>query len=318
MRRITRADTTTIRLIALVSALFLAATLCRAQISVVDDAHNRITVEKPARRIIAVAPHLAELAYAAGAGKWLIATVRGADYPPDVLALPVVGDAAGLDFERMRRLEPDLILAWRSGNKPADLDRLTRNGAATLVMEPRTLRDIARHLRIIGELAGTQTVAEDAATRFEHRLQQLRARYSDASRLDVVVEIWHQPLFTVGPTHALSDALRVCGAHNALQDYPLLAGPVPLEAVLAADADVMLSLTGMRESDARAHWHEYLPPSADKPLAVVSLQPDLLTRPGPRMLDGVELLCTRLDQLRAKLRVEDQTGSRPVSNDIRS
>ena len=283
--------------------LFFGVALCRAEVSELDDAHRQVTINEPARRIIAVSPHLAELAYAAGAGNRLIATVRGADYPPDVLALPSVGDAAGLDFERIRQLEPDLILAWGGGNKPADLNRLALGPAPVFVIEPRDLNDVSRHLRIIGRLAGTQAVAEDAAERIERKLQLLRQRYAGASTIDVVVEIWHRPLFTVGDAHLLSDALRVCGARNALPDYPLPVGPVPLEDVLAADADVILSLTGMAQADAQASWGEYLSVSGRQAVQLVSVDPDLLTRPGPRMLQGIEMLCDQLDQVREELGV---------------
>jgi iron complex transport system substrate-binding protein len=252
------------------------------------------------RRIIAIAPDLAELVYAAGAGQWLIATVRGADFPPQVTELPSVGDAAGLDFERIRRLEPDLILAWGSGNKPADLSRLEAGPVATVVLEPHTLGDVARHLRIIGKMAGTQPAAETAASRFEQGLRRLRQRYADADVINVVVEIWQQPLFTVGPAHPLSDALRTCGARNALTNYPLLAGPVPIEDVLAAHADAIVSVTGMPEPDMRAHWSRFLSLPGGRSVRLISIDPDLLTRSGPRILEGVELLCARLDQLRGK------------------
>ena len=278
--------------------LLLFVAICRAEISARDDAHDEITIADPARRIIAVAPHLAELVYAAGAGQWLIARVRGADYPPNVLALPGVGDAAGLDFERIRQLEPDLILAWGSGNKPADLGRLASGTVATFVMEPRYMSDIPRHLRIIGRLAGTQSVAENAAAYLEDRLQQLRQRYSGVSTIDVFVEIWHQPLFTVGGSHLLSDALHVCGARNALHDYPLAAGPVPLEDVLAANAEVILSVTGLPQDEAKVRWGAYPRVSGRQSLRVISVDPDLLTRPGPRMLEGIEMLCTQLEQVR--------------------
>ncbi|UCD69088.1 MAG: cobalamin-binding protein [Betaproteobacteria bacterium] len=264
-----------------------------------DDKYEQITITEPARRIIALAPHLAELTYAAGAGKWLIAAVRGADYPPDVLALPSVGDAAGVDFERIRQLEPDLILAWGGGNKPADLDRLASGSAPVFVMEPRELNDISRHLRMIGRLTATQAVAEHTAARIEGELQQLRERYTNVSTIDVVVEIWHQPLFTVGEAHMLSDALRVCGARNALPDYPLLVGPVPLEDVLAASGDVILSVTGMMAAEVQSRWSAYQSLSGHRGRQVISVDPNLLTRPGPRMLEGIEMLCGQLDQVRA-------------------
>lgn len=267
---------------------------------VTDDSGRQVGIEHPARRIIAIAPDLAELVFAAGAGQWLIATVRGADYPPQVAALPSVGDASGLDFERIRQLEPDLIVAWGSGNKPADLARLRGGPIATLILEPHTLDDVARHIRLVGEMAGTRSVAELAATRFEQDLQRLRQRYANASIIKVVVQIWHQPVFTVGAAHPLSDALRVCGARNALAGYPLLAGPVPIEDVLAANADVILSLTGVQEAESRARWHRLLSLPGRKPVQLISMDPDLLTRSGPRILEGVTSLCARLDRLRAK------------------
>jgi len=293
-----RAGWAILQLFALFTCIFLVPAFCRAEISLIDDAHHRVTIDRPARRIIAVAPNLAELAYAAGAGQWLIASVRGADYPAGAARLPSVGDAAGLDFEQILRMKPDLVLAWGSGNKPADLDRLARTGVAVVVMEARNVNDIARHMRIIGRLAGTDDDAERAALQLEKALAQLRQRHADACGVSVFVEIWHQPVFTVGAAHPLSDALRICGARNALRDYPLLAGPVPLEDVLTARADVILSVTGSSEEDAQARWDGLLPAPGGRPVPVVSISPELLVRSGPRMLDGIDILCARLDALR--------------------
>ncbi|MGD2139298.1 MAG: cobalamin-binding protein [Burkholderiales bacterium] len=284
--------------VSVAATLSFAAIPGFARITVTDDVQEQVSVERPARRIIAIAPNLAELAYAAGAGKWLVAVVRGADYPPEVLSLPSVGDAAGLDFERIRRLEPDLILAWGSGNKRADLDRLRAVAIPTLILEPHTLDDVARDMRVIGQLAGTEAIAGQAAARFEARLQQLRKRHAGAEVLNVAVEIWHQPVFTVSDAHPLSDALRVCGARNAIGDFPLLAGPVPLEDVLAAKPDVILSVSGIQEADMRSQWRRYQSVSGQQAVALISMPPELLTRPGPRMLDGVDQLCARLDSVR--------------------
>ncbi|NIO41177.1 MAG: hypothetical protein GTO41_13985, partial [Burkholderiales bacterium] len=133
----------------------------------------------------------------------------------------------------------------------------------------------------------------------EGRLRELRQRYSSARTLKVVVEIWHQPLFTVGDTHLLSDALRVCGARNALPNYPLLAGPVPIENVLAADVDIILSVTGVTETEMQSRWGDRVAMRGARAVELISLDPDLLTRASDRMVEGVEMLCRRLDQVRA-------------------
>lgn len=282
----------------LVIALCAGSGCAWSATAMLDDAHERVMLEHPARRVIAISPHLAELVHAAGAGKSLVGVVRGADFPPQVLALASVGDAAGLDFERILLLAPDLVLAWGSGNRPADLDRLRRSGVSVVVMEPRLLGDISRHLRIIGQLTGSQRVADEAANAFDARLQALRVQYAVAAPVKVFVEIWHQPLFTVGDTHLLADVLRACGARNAVGSYPLLAGPVPLEDVLIARADVVLSLTGQPEQEARARWQSMLPGGEDGAIEVISVAPELMTRATPRMLDGVHALCERIGRVR--------------------
>ncbi len=284
--------------VVLVACLLSDTKAYGARICVVDDRQQQIVLRRPAQRIIAIAPHLTELVYAAGAGDNLVATVRGADYPPAALAIPSVGDAAGLDFERIRQLDPDLILAWGSGNRAADLERLSRNGIALYVSEARSLADISRHLRDIGTLAGTGRAAGRAAAEFDAHLQRLRTEYATDEAVDVFVEIWHRPIFTVGKQHILTDVLRTCGARNVLGDYPLLAGPVPLENVLVARADVILSVAGMTAAATSERWRKWLPVSERAQVSILSLSPDLLTRAAPRILDGVELLCARLRQLR--------------------
>jgi iron complex transport system substrate-binding protein len=284
--------------LSLVSWLVSVAISGHAAITAIDDRQQEVVLDRPAQRIIAIAPHLAELVHAAGAGDRLVATVRGADYPSAVLAIPIIGDAAGLDFERIRQLEPDLILAWGSGNRAADLERLERDGIVLYVVEARLLDDISRHLREIGKLAGTTDAAERAATDFDERLRWLRSKFASNDVVDVFVEIWHRPIFTVGDKHLLTDVLRTCGGRNVLGDYPLLTGPIPPENILSARADVILSLAGMKAVANVERWQKLLPVTEHTRVTVITLSPDLLTRATPRMLDGAELLCVRVQHLR--------------------
>ena len=122
-------------LVSLVSQLFAAN--APAAVSVVDDRGAVLRRDLPAQRVIALAPHLTELVFAAGAGDRLVARVRDSDFPPEARAVVEVGDAAGLDFERIVALQPDLVLAWGSGNRRVDVQRLERLGLAVVVLEPR-------------------------------------------------------------------------------------------------------------------------------------------------------------------------------------
>jgi len=126
----------------------------------------------PAQRIVALSPHLAELAFAAGAGRQLVGVVRHSDYPPAVRDLPQTGDAARVDFERIAMLTPDLVLAWRSGNPAGDVARVEQLGFPVFVTEPAHLTDIPRLLRAIGVLAGTRPAAETARPASSARLRR--------------------------------------------------------------------------------------------------------------------------------------------------
>lgn len=279
----------------LISPLFAANALAVAE--VVDDRRVVVRRDLPAQRVIALAPHLTELVFAAGAGNHLVAKVRGSDFPTEAMALPEVGDAAGLDFERILALQPDLVLAWGSGNRSVDVQRLERLGLAVLVLEPRRLEDIPRHIRMLGVLLGTERRAQAAAAAFVLRTDRLRKRYGGKPAVSVLFEAWHQPLITVSSEHLISDVLRLCGARNALGDLPQLAAVVSPEQVLAADPDAII--IGSDAGDAGSHgWRRYPYLKSVRAGAVFTVSADLITRQTPRVLDAAEKICADLDTVR--------------------
>ena len=266
-----------------------------------DDRGVSIELSSPAVRIVALSPHLVELAYAAGAGSRLAAVVRYSDYPSDAAALPQVGDAARIDVERVLALRPDLVLAWRTGNPAGDVRRLERLGLRVFVTEAGTLADVARHLRTIGALAGTSALAEKAASAFETELAGLRARYGERERVPVFYEIWHRPLLTVNGSHVISDIIALCGGRNVFHAAPMLTPGVSFEAVLAAQPRVILGgSSAAQPEEFPARWRA-APVAALRSIPVRYVPPDLIQRHTPRMARGATVVCERLDEIRAGL-----------------
>jgi iron complex transport system substrate-binding protein len=279
--------------------LVLAAAACVAAAPVPDDAGHLLAGEPPARRIVALAPHLAELVHAAGAGGALVGSVRGSDYPASVRVLPSVGDAAGIDAERVLALRPDLVLAWTSGNRAADLARLERAGLRLFYSEPRTLADVGRSLRRIGALAGTAQAGEAAARRFETALARLSAPAPGARSPGVFVQIWSNPLMTVNGEHLISEIVSRCGGRNVFADLPVLAGSVDLEAMLAADPELVLAVVAPgQEQAALARWQRWPQLRAVSGARLHAVNGDLVTRATPRVLDGAQRVCAWIDAAR--------------------
>ena len=269
-----------------------------------DDRGKTLRLAVPATRIVSIAPHLTEIAFAAGVGARLIAVSEYSDYPPAALRLPRVGDGARVDIERILTLKPDLVLAWKSGNQAGDIEKLERLGIPVWVSEPVRLADISRLLRDVALLAGEPATGERAAGDFERELQKLRQRDSGALLQQVVprvfYEIWHQPLLTVNGAHIISDAITLCGGKNVFAGVPVLTPAVSLESVLVARPDLVLgggSANG--EADFVARWRR-MPLAALQAIPARYIAPAGIQRQSPRILEGIRVICTHLDAARAR------------------
>jgi iron complex transport system substrate-binding protein len=267
-------------------------------VSVTDDAGRAVTLPRPAQRIVAIAPALAEMAVAAGAGGRLVGVARYSVLPPGTRDLPEVGDAVRVDLERIVLLKPDLVLAWQSGNRTGDYERLDRLGYPVFVAESRRLDDIGRSLRAIGDLAGTQAEAGRAAAEFERGVRQLRERYAKATRVRVFYAIWARPFMTVSGAHIISDVVTSCGGENVFADVSQLTPTVSLEAIIAARPEAILG--GGSAGGERAfvgEWRDAAPqPLRDVPAFYID--PDAIQRQTPRILEGASAICAALEQVR--------------------
>ncbi len=166
-----------------------------------------------------------------------------------------------------------------------------------LVLEPRRLEDIARHLRLLGNLTGTQAQAQSAALEFEGRVEALRNRYGGRAPVRVLVEIWHRPLFTVNGEHIISTALGVCAGQNVFAGLPRLAGEISVEQVLAVDPDAIV-VSSEADDAGVANWTEFSYLKAVREGNVFTVSADLITRQTPRIVEAMERLCAGLDKAR--------------------
>jgi iron complex transport system substrate-binding protein len=282
-----------------VSALFavnMAATA--APIIVRDDTGATVKLTAPAQRIVSLAPHATELLFALGAGSRIVGTLDTSDTPAAAKAIPRVGDSRALDLERIVALRPDLIVTW-PWTAPAQVEALRARGIAAFTTMPATIDGIAADLERLGALTGTQAAGWREAEAFRARLKRLRERNAGVQRVRVFYEIWDSPLYTIGGRHLITEAIDLCGGENVFAALTLPAPAVDVEAVLAAKPDAIIAGAdrGARPAwlDSWRRWKE-LPAVANERLYAVDA--DLLHRPGPRFLEGVEALCAVVDKAR--------------------
>ncbi|MEX0964088.1 MAG: cobalamin-binding protein [Pseudohongiellaceae bacterium] len=271
-------------------------------IEVRDDEDSLIQLDAAAERIISLAPSLTELLYAAGAGDKLVGVVEYSDYPEAAKALPIIGRHDLLDMERILQLQPDLVVAWQSGNPRASVNRLRELGLTVYIAEPKSLASIPSHIQRLATLAGTEANAATVTAAFETQLSALSDNYSHKSPVRTFYQVWDRPLISAGGNELINDIIELCGGVNIFADIDLMAPKVSVEAVLIRDPQVIIA-SGMdiERPEWLDQWLDWQQLSAVASNSLYFVPPELLQRHTPRALLGAQSMCDQIDLARGSL-----------------
>lgn len=251
---------------------------------------------RAAERVVTIAPHLAELVCVAAGCEQLVAVTAYSDYPPEIRKLPKVGDVAQLNLEALLALRPTRVIAWQGGTPTAQLARLRSVKVPVTMLRIEHLDDVGTALIELGRVLGTPARAKAAAQDYQQRLAALRLRHADATPVRVLYQIETAPVYSINRMSPISEAITLCGGINVFADLPTLAAPVTDEAVLGTRPQVVIH--GPEDAAAvTAYWQRFAKASTVQP-RLIAIDPDLLARAGPRLVQGAEQLCAALDSVR--------------------
>ena len=280
--------------------VLMASSQLKAEpISIIDDAGNTITLSGPVHRVISLAPALTEIIYHVGGGNRLVGTVEHSDYPAVARNIHRVGAHDRFDFETILALQPDLILAWASGNPANQLSRLEKLGLLVYRAEPGTLESLASTIQQIGKVVGN---AHEGVARSQELLIKangIKQEFSHRQNLTVFYQVWHDPIITLNGNHIVSQLLRSCGATNLFSDLPDIAPVVSLESVIKRNPEVIV-VGGTPDGAPKwlKNWETWAHLTAVDRGHLFSVNADLLHRHSPRIILGLRELCETLDQAR--------------------
>jgi len=270
--------------------------------SFTDDLGNTVTLNKPPQRIISLSPNLTEIIFLVGAGQQLAGRTDFCDYPSEASQKPSIAGIINPSLDRMVSLEPDLVLAAR-GVDAAFLDRLREMEIPFLGYDPQGLDDVVALVRRVGRITDHNQQADEVAEGLAERKANVAAQHRGADgKLRVLFVLSRDPLFVAGATSFVDDMMGICGARNAIRDVSTIDQKRPWpqasrEAVVAADPQLIIIAqrhgAGQQETsqDILAQlqtlpaWREV---AAVKGGQVYLINDDLVTIPGPRLIDGLE------------------------------
>lgn len=259
---------------------------------------ENLVLPAPAKRIITLAPNLAELVFAAGAGSRLVAVGEYSDFPAAASKIPSIGNAFRIDLERVIELRPDLVIGWESGNPQTALQKLEQLGLAVWHIEITRPEEIAGVVENIARAADTLSQGRKTADQLRSRLKQLQQQNSGKTPVSYFYQITSHPLYTINGRHIISHGLEICGGHNIFATLPTLAPQVSREAVILANPQAMIAPLIPGDPPALQLWQEWPQLQAVNNTALLYLPADEISRAAPRLLDAITLACKLLDKVR--------------------
>lgn len=269
----------------------LASVAANAQILVTDDLGRTVTLRAPARRIVSLAPSLTESLFAIGAESRIVGVTTFCNYPERARSIPPVGGMTNPSIEAIVSRSPDLITLSMEGNTQTDFTKLVSLGIPVYVSNPRTLNAIYHSIEQLGILTGLAAQARTLVDSLKKR-EQLLSSASSTRRTTTLFFISLQPLIVAGKNTLLNELLTIAGARNIaaglVGNYPAISR----EVVLHEDPDVLL-LTADLTGDPRTLtmlFPEWTQLKAVRQHRVYRLDADIVSRPGPRAVEGLELL----------------------------
>lgn len=264
-----------------------------AGITATDALGRTVTVAKRPERIVSLAPSNTEILFALGLGERVVGVTDYCDYPPEAKAKEKVGGFKDPSVEKVVALRPDLVLAT-GGIQREVVAQLEKVGVPVFVLDPHTMDEVPAGIRTVARLAGAAAEGERVAAGLEARVKAVRDRTAgipEAARPPVFYEVWPDPLMTAGPGSFAHDMIALAGGRNVAagtaQPYPKFS----MEELVAADPAVIITPfeeTAKALADGRRPGWRGLRAVRDGRVAVVNQ--DLTSRPGPRLVDGLEAM----------------------------
>jgi len=261
-------------------------------VTITDDASRSVTVKTEPARIVSLAPAGTEIAFALGLGDKVVGVTSYDDYPSQVASITKVGDFAGPNIEAVAAAKPDLILAT-SGVQADVVKKLEALGATVVVLDPQSLSGVYADIDAVGKVTGTSSKANTLLSGMKADIQSIQTAVAASPTVSAFIEIGQNPLFTAGKGTLMDELITLAGGTNVVTQPGYVS--FSSEQLIKANPDVYLATKGSSSDPASVQKRPgYSAISAIKNNRVVILDDSIVSRGGPRIVDGLKAIALAL------------------------
>lgn len=289
------------RLSVLISFLLMPVIACwvtaSAGATFTDSMGRQVSLDGAPRRIVTLAPSLAEILYFLGLGDRVVGVTKFSYYPAEAAKKPKVGSYVDLNVERIISLSPDLVLGTIDGNQPAVVDLLERTGLPVFLVNPRNVRQVIDTVVTIGRLCGVSQTATRLARELSDGVDRIVEKTASLEKPVVFLQINPKPIMSINRHTFGHDLIRLAGGRNMTENEPITYPRINLEEVVRKKPEVIL-ISSMERSgrfeEIRQQWLKWTLIPAVKNNRVHLVDSDLIDRPSPRIVQGLEAMARYL------------------------
>ena len=258
----------------------------------VDDLGRKIFLAKAPTRVVSLAPSITEILYAIGLNEEIVGVTEFCDYPPAAKQKPKVGYAQP-NIEAIVTLQPDLVLAPRAFLRADLLAKLEQLKVPTFVVDPESFEEIPSRIQTVGRILNRPSSADGVAMAMRQRIAGIRRKMETVARVRVLYVLNSQPLITVGPGSYLDQVINVAGGSSIASQTNVPYPHLNMETVIKEDPEIIIFPIGNAEGiplNEQQQWLRWTSLSAVKQGRLHQISADVLNRPGPRIVEGLEAL----------------------------
>lgn len=262
-------------------------------ISVTDDLGRIVSLPRKIERAVSLAPNLTENIFAVGAGERLVGVTSYCDYPEEAKLIRKVGDTQSPNIENIIALKPQVVFVSTASQLESFTATLESQGVAVYVTNPKHFDGVFANLRRLGEIFGTETVAEKVIDGLQRRVDTVKEQVRQKSSVRLFVQVSNDPLFTIGKDSFLTDIVELAGGVSVTRDVDSAYPRLSKESALAMNPDVII----LPDSDDNREPNDvFVNSPAVKSGRVYRINAAIISRPGPRLVDAMEEISQYLHQ----------------------
>ncbi|MGP3667946.1 MAG: ABC transporter substrate-binding protein [Candidatus Bathyarchaeota archaeon] len=260
---------------------------------------NVVIANYPPQRIVSIAPANTEILFALGLDDKIVGVTQYCDYPPKVKKMveegkiTIIGGFANPNVEKIVELKPDVVFAMHTVQLKG-VEALENKGIPVVFLDPKNVQEILDSVMLVGKATGKEDEAGKLVKEMKQRIDYITSKTRDVSyKPKVYYEVWHDPLMSIGPDTFVNELIELAGGVNIFYDAKTSYPTISPESVIERKPEIIIIKIGYmggvakEEIAKRPGWDTI---DAVKIGKIYEVEENILIRPGPRIVEGLETL----------------------------